>query len=74
MTVSYLQAAAIEIDGQGNIYISDIHSIQVFSQDRRNLDKIKIKGDIFDLAFDFAGSLWRLSNQSKLYKYQINGG
>jgi ribosomal protein L7/L12/DNA-binding beta-propeller fold protein YncE len=65
--------SAIEVDGQGNLYISDIKGIQVFSNDGRYLDKIEVEGFAFDLAFDLQGNLWVLSSQPKVFQYQITG-
>lgn len=64
--------AAIAVDGQGRIYVSDVKGIQVYSNDGRYLDRIEVEGYAFDLAFDPQGNLWVVTNLPRVFKYQIS--
>ena len=63
--------SAIAVDPQGQIYVSDIKGIQVFSSDGRYLSVIPPAGFGFahGLAFDDAGALYFGANDKKIYKY-----
>ncbi len=63
--------SAIAVDGLGNIYISDIKGIQVFTNDGRYLDRIETEGFAFGMEFDAQGALWVVTNLPKVFKYEI---
>jgi sugar lactone lactonase YvrE len=63
--------SAIAIDGKGRIYVSDIQGIQVFSNDGRYLDVIKVQYFAYGLAFDDQGKLYVTTNQKKVEKYSV---
>jgi sugar lactone lactonase YvrE/DNA-directed RNA polymerase subunit RPC12/RpoP len=62
---------AIEIDGKGRIFVSDIKGIQVFSKDGRYLDVIKVQYFAYGLAFDDQRKLYITTNQKKVEKYSF---
>ena len=67
-----LKSAAVEIDGKGRIFISDIKGIQVFSNDGRYLDVIKVQYFAYGLTFDDQGKLYVTTNQKKIEKYKLS--
>ncbi len=64
--------SAITVDGQGHIYVSDFQGIQIFDNNGRYLDIIKLDGIAFQMAFNQDGELIAISIQEKLYKFAIN--
>jgi DNA-binding beta-propeller fold protein YncE/DNA-directed RNA polymerase subunit RPC12/RpoP len=62
---------AIEVDAQGRIFVSAISGIQVFSNDGRYLDVIKVKHFAYGLAFDDQGKLYITTNQKMVEKFSI---
>lgn len=62
---------AIEIDGFGRILVSDIKGVQVFSNDGRYLDVIKVQYVAYGLALDDQGQLYLTTNQKKVEKYSF---
>jgi DNA-directed RNA polymerase subunit RPC12/RpoP len=64
-------AQTIEIDGKGHIFISDVKGVQVFSNDGRYLDVIKVQYFAYGLAIDDQGKLYVTTNQKKVEKYSI---
>ncbi len=65
-------ANAIAVDGQDQIYISDVGKIQVFSADGRFLTDFPTHGSTEMMAFDEQGNLWVLGDQ-KVTQYVIQG-
>ncbi len=63
---------AIEVDGQGRVFVSDIKGIQVFSTDGRYLDMIKVS-PAFGLAFDDQDKLYITSGgNDRIEKYGLS--
>ncbi|PKN93586.1 MAG: hypothetical protein CVU44_09570 [Chloroflexi bacterium HGW-Chloroflexi-6] len=63
---------AIKVDGQGRIFVSASQGVQVFSNDGRYLDVIKMKYFAYGLAFDDQDKLYVTTNQKMVEKYQVN--
>ena len=63
----------IAVDGQGNVYVTDIKGIQSFAPDGRYLSNIKPPTGAYvaGLAFDDAGALYAVLNTKKVLKYQL---
>ncbi len=64
-------AQTLEIDGKGRIFVSDVKGVQVFSNDGRYLDVIKVQYFAYGLAFDDQGKLYVTTNQKKVEKFKI---
>ncbi len=62
---------AIEVDGKGRVFISDIKGVQVFGSDGRYIDVFKVQYVAYGLAFDDQGKLYVTTNQKKIEKYSI---
>ena len=62
---------ALAVDGKGRIFVSDIKGVQVFSNDGRYIDVIKVKTIAFGLAFDDQDKLNLTTNQAKVERYII---
>lgn len=63
---------AIEVDGKGRIFVSDIKGIQVFSNDGRYIDVIKVQFAVaYGLAFDDQGKLYITTGNHTVEKYSI---
>lgn len=62
---------AIEVDGQGRIFVSDFKGVQVFGNDGRYIDVIKVQYVAYNLAFDDQGKLYLTTNQKMVEKYSI---
>ena len=62
---------AIEVDGKGRVFVSDIKGVQVFSSDGRYLDVFKVQYVAYGLAFDDQGKLYVTTNQKKIEKYSL---
>lgn len=63
---------AIEVDGQGRIFVSDIKGVQVFSNDGRYIDVLRVQAAVaYGLAFDDQGMLYITTGQNKVEKYRI---
>ena len=60
----------IAVDGQGRIYVSDIHGIQIFDSEGRYLDVIFIEGAPFGLVFNIQNELL-VSNRDYVYKFVL---
>jgi hypothetical protein len=61
----------IAVDGQGQVYVSDIHGIQVFSADGRYLKTIKIPSGVpFGMTFASNGNLL-VTNRTNVYELAI---
>jgi DNA-binding beta-propeller fold protein YncE/DNA-directed RNA polymerase subunit RPC12/RpoP len=65
-------AQALNLDGQGRIFISSTQGVQVFSNDGRYLNVIKVKYFAYGLAFDDQSQLYVTTNQKMVEKYRIN--
>ena len=63
---------AIEVDGQGRVFVSDISGIQVFGNDGRYIDVIKVKYAAYNLAVDHQVKHYVTTNQKMVEKYQVN--
>jgi hypothetical protein len=62
---------AIAVDGQGQVYVSDIKGIQVFDPDGRYLKTIQLpEGVPFGMAFDQKGNLF-VTNRTKVYESAV---
>lgn len=55
---------AITVDGQGRVYVSDIHGIQVFDGDGRFLKTLGAGPSIFGMAFDEQDALYVMERNS----------
>lgn len=62
---------AIEVDGQGRIFVSDIKGVQVFGNDGRYIDVIKVQYFAYNLAFDDQGKLYLTTNQKMVERYHF---
>lgn len=62
---------ALVIDGQGRIFVSDTHGVQVFSNAGRYLDVIQVQYFAYGLAMDDQGQLYVTTNQKKVEKYSF---
>ncbi len=62
---------ALAVDGKGRIFVSDAKGVQVFSNDGRYIDVIKVQYYAYGLAFDDQGNLYVTTNQKKVEKYSI---
>lgn len=62
---------AIEVDGKGRVFVSDIKGVQVFDGNGRYLNVVKISGVAFGIAFDDQGKLYATTNSGKVEKYDI---
>ncbi|GJQ53384.1 MAG: hypothetical protein HKUEN02_22310 [Anaerolineaceae bacterium] len=62
---------AIEVDGKGRVFVSDIKGVQVFDGNGRYLNVVKISGVAFGIAFDDPGKLYATTNNSKVEKYDV---
>jgi hypothetical protein len=64
-------AGAIAVDGKGRIFVSDFQGVQVFSNDGRYINVIKVDTFAYGLAFDDQGNLYLTTNQKKVEKYSV---
>ncbi len=62
---------AIEVDGKGRVFVSDIKGVQVFDGNGRYLNVVKMSGVAFGIAFDDPGRLYATTNNNKIEKYDI---
>ena len=63
--------SAIAVDGKGRIFISDSKGVQVFSNDGRYINVIKVEYFAYNLTLDDQGKLYLSTNQHKAEKYNI---
>lgn len=63
---------ALAVDGKGRIFVSDFKGVQVFSNDGRYVDVIKVQYFAYGLAFDDHGKLYLTTNQHKVEKYSLS--
>jgi ribosomal protein L7/L12 len=63
--------SAIAVDGKGRVYVSDFKGIQVFDSEGRYLDKIDGEGFVFGLWIANNNQLFAVSNQPKVYIYNL---
>ncbi len=61
---------AIAVDGQGRVYVSDMKGIQVFGEDGRYLDLIKVDGTVFGMVFNDQNELL-VAARHKVIKYVL---
>jgi len=64
--------SSIAVDGRGRIYVGDFLGVQVFDNNGRYLDLLKMEGVARDLAFNDQGELLAISSQDKLYKFDVS--
>jgi hypothetical protein len=64
--------AALAVDNQSRVYVSDFKGIQVFDADGRYLDIFDPPGHTFGLAFDDNSALYTISNDGVVRKYLIS--
>jgi streptogramin lyase len=64
----------IAVDHQSRIYVSDFKGIQVFDASGRYLDTFDVPdgGVVFGMVVDDDNFLYAVSNNSKVYKFQLN--
>ena len=62
----------IAVDGRGYIYVSDFQGIQVFDNNGRFLELIPVDGWVPNLTINQAGQLIAVSNQHKLYVFDVS--
>ncbi len=63
---------AIEIDRKGRVFVSDVNGIQVFSNDGRYIDVIKVQYAVaYGLAFDDQDKLYITTGNHTVEKYSI---
>lgn len=62
---------AIEVDNKGRVFVSDIKGIQVFSNDGRYLDVLKLFSAGYGLAFDDQNNLYVTTGEQKIHKFSI---
>ncbi|HJQ32195.1 MAG TPA: hypothetical protein VJ866_08455 [Pyrinomonadaceae bacterium] len=60
--------SAIAVDNQGRVYVADFKGVQVFDQNGRYLDLIKVKGAASGLAFNDRGELFVVA-RTAVYKF-----
>jgi streptogramin lyase/DNA-directed RNA polymerase subunit RPC12/RpoP len=60
--------SAIAVDNQGRVYVADFKGVQVFDQNGRYLDLIKVKGAASGLAFNDKGELFVVA-RTAVYKF-----
>lgn len=63
---------AIAVDGQGNVYVSDIKGIQVFDNEGQYIDVIDVQGACFGMVFDDEGRLYITTNLNKILRFTIS--
>jgi sugar lactone lactonase YvrE len=63
---------AIAVDGQGRIYAADFQGVQIFDNNGRYLNLIKIDGAARDIAISNQGELVIITGQHKLYKFDLS--
>ncbi len=63
-------ASAIGVDSHGRVYVSDTKGVQVFDNEGRFLDLLKIDGHAFGLATDDE-NLYLITNKPRVYKYSL---
>jgi DNA-binding beta-propeller fold protein YncE/DNA-directed RNA polymerase subunit RPC12/RpoP len=63
---------AIEVDGKGRVFVSDIKGIQVFGNDGRYINVFKVQFAVaYGLAFDDQGKLYITTGNKTVEKYSI---
>jgi ribosomal protein L7/L12/sugar lactone lactonase YvrE len=63
---------SIAVDGQGQVYVSDFDGIQVYDADGRYLRTFSVPGAVFDILFDDLDNFYAVSNDQKVFRYQLN--
>ncbi|MFO7584323.1 MAG: 6-bladed beta-propeller [Anaerolineales bacterium] len=62
----------IVVDSQGRVYVSAMQGVQVFSNDGRYLNVVKVRTFAYGLAFDDQDNLYVTTNQKMVDKYRIS--
>ncbi len=62
---------AIAVGPTGQIFVSDIHGIQVFDADGRFVRQFDIGAVAFGMTFDAQGNLWVATNHSQVTEYRL---
>jgi hypothetical protein len=63
--------SAIAVDGKGQVYVSDFKGVQVFGNDGRYINVLKVEYYGYGLAMDGQGKLYVSTNQNKVDKFSI---
>jgi ribosomal protein L7/L12 len=69
---TFQAVAAIAVDNQSRIYVSDFDGIQVFDQNGRYLNTFSASNGVRAMAFDLSGNLVTVDYQQLVTRYQIN--
>ncbi len=64
-------ASAIGVDSKGRVYVSDSKGIQVFDNEGRFLELMKIDGHAFGIALDDKDNLYLVTNKPRVNKYSL---
>lgn len=59
------------VDGQGNIYVSDIFGVQVFDNNGRYLRTLDIQGSVRDMTFGPEGDLYMVTLDQVVIQYHL---
>jgi LSD1 subclass zinc finger protein len=62
---------SITVDGQGNIYVSDIFGVQVFDNNGRYLRTLNIQGPVRDMTFGPEGDLYMVTLDQVVIQYHL---
>ena len=62
---------AIAVDPFGQVFISDIHGINIFDGDGRFVRRFSIGATVFGMAFNKEGNLWVTTNNSQVAQYRL---
>lgn len=62
---------SIAVDGKGKVYVSDFDGIQIYDADGRYLKTFSVPGAVFDIFFDDQGNFYAVSNEQKIFQYQL---
>ena len=60
---------ALAVDGQGQVYVTDIKGIQIFDRDGRYLRMLDVEGVAMGLSFDPKGALVVVTNTPRVLRY-----
>ena len=60
---------ALAVDGQGQVYVTDIKGIQIFDSDGRYLRTLDVEGVAMGLSFDPKGALVVVTNTPRVLRY-----
>jgi DNA-binding beta-propeller fold protein YncE len=66
---------AIDVDGHGRVFVSDIWGVQVFDSDGAYLDRFGSTADmgvVFGMAFDLQNFLYTATNKPEVVKFEVD--